>query len=291
MNINSNSLKSVRIESFSKETSKYLASASGFICEYEKRWFLVTNWHVLSGKNFETSEIIHRQAAIPGTINISFIATKDFISDKAELRYCTIKNIQLYKVEIKDDQPFIGEEPLWFEHPEMGSSVDVAILEISDRISMVSNIETIGYKIPDECGESQNLNVMDEVYLIGYPLRSSTTPNQLPIYKSASIASEPNIFDDRPIFYVDGKTKKGMSGSAVIKRSRVMVDQPKGLLFRLKEGGLNLIGIYSGRERAAQDEYEAELGIVWRFHECVIPILAKACEKSVYDNSSSEINF
>ncbi len=57
---------------------------------------------------------------------------------------------------------------------------------------------------------------MNQAFVTGYPLEASTTPNKFPIYKSGIIASEPMVFNSEPRFYIDGKTKKGYSGSPVV---------------------------------------------------------------------------
>ena len=117
---------------------------------------------------------------------------------------------------------------------------------------------------------------MDNVFIVGFPLKTNTTPNQYPIYKGATIASEPYLYKV-PMFYVDGKTKRGMSGSAVVKKHGMKVHQ-EPTQFRFNEGRLDLIGVYSGRDAVADSEYEAELGIVWPFDKCVAPIIEKVNE-------------
>jgi hypothetical protein len=57
--IHINSFKAVQIEILTKETSASIGFATGFICEYKQRFFLVTNWHVLSGQNFETKHMVY----------------------------------------------------------------------------------------------------------------------------------------------------------------------------------------------------------------------------------------
>jgi hypothetical protein len=44
--------------------------------------------------------------------------------------------------------------------------------------------------------------------------------------------------------------------------------------------GLGLVGIYSGRDRQERSEFEAELGIVWPYKECLMPIVEAFVEMS-----------
>jgi hypothetical protein len=265
--IHINSFKAVQIEILTKETSASIGFATGFICEYKQRFFLVTNWHVLSGQNFETKQVTHPSGAIPGYFNLSYYVAKNKIGNQLQPILINASKLPLYDTSItyENDElvisPSESDNKLWFEHPIHGSDIDVGILDITEDISKEEGITIIGYDISKETNEAENLNVMDEVFVIGYPLKSSTTPNAFPIYKGATIASEPNIYK-LPMFYVDGKTKSGMSGSAVIKRLDIKLKETTNGL-TLTHGAVKLIGIYSGRERQAKDEYEAELGIVY----------------------------
>ncbi|PHN93501.1 hypothetical protein CSC80_11300 [Maribacter sp. 6B07] len=130
--------------------------------------------------------------------------------------------------------------------------------------------------IDEEISKDLKIGIMDDIFVTGFPLKTNTTPNKFPIYKGATIASEPDIFNSLPMFYIDGKTKSGMSGSPVIKKDNTIktIATPTGIT--LNQGRIGLAGVYSGRDRQEKDEYEAELGIVWRLKECLLPILESA---------------
>lgn len=285
-----NSFKSVQIEALSKETKASLGYASGFICDYKGKYFLLTNWHVVSGRNFESKKIIHPSGTVPGYFNLTFQVAKNKTETNLEPMTCKINNLLLYDYTIEEQEVIISDTPLWTEHPERGSDIDIAAIEITSNLKNQEEIDTIAYELEKELDISFPLNVMDNVFIIGYPLKSTSTPNFYPIYKGATIASEPNMFKDLPMFYIDGKTKKGMSGSPVIKREPLKITQDKGVI-KFSEGSTNLIGIYSGRERQAKDEYEAELGIVWRMKECIIPTIEQAFIADKVNNSFKELLF
>ncbi len=260
MNINITSVRGVLIRAYTDETEYELGSASGFLCTYKHRYFLVTNWHVFSGKNFETKELINSNAAIPEKIDFEFASMTEKDGDRFRPIRVLGNKIPLYH----------DGEPLYRTHPSNGSDYDVSVLELD----LIPQINDSTFDVSKEISKESKLAVMDQVFIVGYPLKTSTTPNDYPIYKAATVASEPDIYS-KPLFYVDGKTKKGMSGSPVIKKHGIKFD---GVTFT--EGRIDLVGIYSGRNGATSDESEAELGIVWHLKECVIPILES------YDNDS-----
>ena len=106
----------------------------------------------------------------------------------------------------------------------------------------------------------------DEAFVIGYPF-SDATYLQLPIWKRASIASEPDVdVDQLPKLLIDTATRPGLSGSPVIMQ-RVGIHGMNGgeidkntIIGRIR----NFLGVYSGRIGA--DEVKAQLGIVWKAH-------------------------
>ena len=110
------------------------------------------------------------------------------------------------------------------------------------------------------------------MFVVGFPLDRNESPNSLPSYKAASIASEPNFLGQRPYIFIDGKTKPGMSGSPVIlaHEPRLTMD---GAKLSHTTGITELIGVYSGREAEASTPFEAELGLMWPFRDAIAPIL------------------
>ena len=51
------SYSSLKLELFSKDGA-LLESASGFVVEANNQFYLVTNWHVVSGKDFSAGELV-----------------------------------------------------------------------------------------------------------------------------------------------------------------------------------------------------------------------------------------
>jgi hypothetical protein len=114
---------------------------------------------------------------------------------------------------------------------------------------------------------------MNTVFIPGYPvLRNIAPPNAFPVYKTAFVASEPSVFDGPPYFFVDGKTKKGWSGSPVL------FDPGQNMhfgMYNMAAASRFLIAVYSCREEDDKELMKVELGVAWPVRQCLFPILQK----------------
>ena len=104
-----------------------------------------------------------------------------------------------------------------------------------------------------------------EAFVLGYP-RGMSGGGHFPIWKRATIATEPDFdLDGLPRFYIDTATREGMSGSPVYAQEvgywlpEGETDQGKASIGK----GRRFVGVYSGR-LGADDEFKAQLGIVWK---------------------------
>ena len=224
------------------------------------RTFLVTNWHVVSGRHFQTRQALHRSRALPGSLTVHAHVMRARDTDPVPSA-STAFRIALLGADGR---------PRWREHPLFGADIDVIALEIGSALPLGTQVCPID--LEQELATELQLAVMDQAFVTGFPLQARTTPNSLPIYKSGTIASEPSVFDSQPRIYIDGKTKTGMSGSPVMVK-RASEDG------RTTVEDLRFIGVYSGRDRQERSEFEAELGIVWPFRECLLPILETYLEQ------------
>ena len=96
--------------------------------------------------------------------------------------------------------------------------------------------------------------------LVGYPYGFYDKKNALPIWKTGSVASEPEVdFEGKPCFLVDVSAFPGMSGSAVFAIS------PHGV-YESKDGGIKMgknlktfLGIYASMEMVCKEKYLEEI--------------------------------
>jgi len=265
------SYRSIRLKELAEgEGTVLLGHSTGFFCFFQERYFLITNWHVVSGRHFQTKKLLHTDAVAPGFLKFDFYSIKN-TGNSSTIWTNHTTTIPLYSEQYNEDSK------LWLEHPRFGSDVDVVAIDISELVRKTKHKHVSCYLIEDEINKNDKLKVMDDVFVAGYPLHSSVSPNELPIYKGGTIASEPHVTDTLPLFLVDTKTKKGMSGSPVIVRKTAsMVDCAHNGTATFTNGALNLVGVYSGRERTEKELNEAELGIVWSLRDGLLPILKQS---------------
>lgn len=257
-----------------------VSSATAFFVEFGEVSFVVTNWHVVSGKHFLTKEPIDAGRRVPTRI-MAKLATYDVGNrDRGEF------GIAPFEINL-----FESEDPVWLEHPELGSDCDVVAIPLERPDSCPSNLHRpansiSSVRIPVEPGGT--------VFIIGFP-EGVSVGFGLPLWKSGYIASEPH-YDvtvggeqrefgglvggrEVPAFFVDTRTRRGMSGSPVFARyvgswdsrdpyrKSDPFDDPDFLDredYFLGGAGTEFVGCYSGRVLAREEG--AALGLCWGKH-------------------------
>lgn len=235
-----------------------VSNATGFVYKKNDKMYLITNLHVVSGRDINTGKVLDSMARIPEvirTVSSLYNVKTGFIQKCVEL------TISLYD---KDGNPN------WFIHPKYKHGVDIAVMPINfenpPNLFAINDVESV----------SAAISVADDVFVIGYPLALGTNETQdFPIWKRASIASEPNInyfADGRGAFIVDGTTREGMSGSPVFFYNNFSQTnlQDGGVCFNMSPQRLFcFLGVYSGRLYGASSNTEDNkkdsfLGLVWK---------------------------
>lgn len=232
------SATSLRVEL--KFNRKVLSCASSFVVRWQKEDYLVTNWHVVTGRDAETNKCLDKKnAAVPDVMTVRFHA-------KGNLgRWISI------------DVPLLDndDQALWLEHP-LGRKVDVAAIKLAREITSQVSLYPLDLELANV--DMVAMPAMP-VSVIGYPL-GLTAGESWPIWKTGHIASDPDIdFEPgRPAFLIDATTRSGMSGSPVVMR---LESYSKADGSQVLAGGVStkFMGIYAGRIHE-----ESEIGRVWR---------------------------
>jgi hypothetical protein len=250
-------------------TEKTMSTGTGFIYEYEDYLYLITNGHNVTRLNPQQDRRIIDSAAFP-----SLISTKTRFINPTNPDLIGIT--EPFVIDLYEDDEF--KKPTWYIHPVKGYLIDVVAIPIGSCEKIPKNIKffpinkfNFDTEYPPE--------VSDDVFILGYPF-NITGKLELPVWKRGTIASEPAVpIDDLPKMFVDTATRSGMSGSPVImKRTGIHGFDGKQRTGKEIIGTIyNFIGIYSGRI-GADDEFQAQLGVVWS-EEVILEIL-KAKKKS-----------
>lgn len=234
--IDQSSLTAIPLQQYFNET--YLGQATAFLWQLHERHYLVTSWHVLSGKDFFTLQNLRDDAGRPNVVRALFQIPGEF-------------HKQEWRIPVRDGD----DAPLWMVHP--GNRIDVAVLPFPAGPDTIVGL----YPLNVLANDPLVIAIGMEVFILGYPFKIA--PPALPIWKRGSIASEPELVRmTSGYMYVDTASRPGMSGAPVIRRSVGTHSLTTGETvtdFRYKT---RFLGVYSGRI-PTDHPYEAQIGLVW----------------------------
>ena len=247
--INANSSKSIYIEVY--HDSILLSSATGFAVVKGKK-YLITNWHVVSGRHFITNECLNKNCSLPNNLVVTFKAhDSDGLKWKKE------------KIELFDKDG----NPNWIEHPVYKNKVDI--------VAIPFDIDCNNYHYDDYYPYTSNygLVVTEPVFVIGFPyglfIKNEDEPHA--VWTSGTVASDPELNlnmegEELPCFLIDSRTREGQSGSPIIYYSQIGVDphyvneNGEHGIAHWGEPFQKAIAIYSGRINK-----ESDLGYAWKW--------------------------
>jgi hypothetical protein len=229
------SVKSLLLQLFSH--GQRLGSATGFIVQKNQKAYLVTNWHVVSGRRPDTNAAFDTQGRYPDEIQILH-------NVKGHLGSWTYKSEKL----INERNEF-----LWIEHPA-GRAVDVVFLPLTNLTDVeIYPVDLDLRKVPIA------LSPASPVSVVGFPFGHTQTAG-LPIWKTGTVASDPDIdFDNSPQILVDMTGRPGMSGSPVYARRTGQYTSENGSVVMFTGTTDRFIGIYAG-----DIDQTSEIGRVWK---------------------------
>lgn len=229
--------------------SQYLGNGTGFTIRKKNSRYLVTNWHVVTGKHPVTKKSVLTSGMLPNKA-VVWHHRKGKLGSWDEVEY------ELY----------LNKTPKWIQATAPnGDMVDVVLLAID-------TLPYIDYHDLDLSLSESELTVSpsEPVSIIGFPYGRSAAL-KFPIWKTGHIASDFDInFDDKPIFLIDTTTKPGMSGSPVFAK-RVGSFQIDDAM--IMGTAIKFMGIYSGRTSDDEIIDNSNLGLVWK--PVVISILLR----------------
>ena len=257
------SFSSVKLDLYSKEGSR-LKTASGFVLEAGGRYFLITNWHVLTGKDFAKEE--QESAIEPFMLKTSIHIYSGGDGIPTLLSYGLRRRIT---IPLYDE----GNAPAWMELRAGQAAplkADMAAVPIPSDKSMKFNetLRLLSLRITESTVHANQWTKVssipistidtevdygppDPVHVVGYPLGWAPDGNERSssaFWKTSSIASEiyePGMQRRAYTFFVDPRAPEGMNGSPVIG---------------MKKDRMKLLGVYSD---SSTTDFGANAGLVW----------------------------
>ena len=218
--------------------------ATGFVAQLPNgRPYLVTNRHVVTGRDNETNKCLNESLALPDALRISHNAA-------VGLGHYVDETVPLYDGGATADD---GVSQSWFEHPNRGPTADVIALPIEKTAA------TALYPYEVRALTERLIEPGSVVRIVGFPFGEKTGAS-FAVWSTGFVATEPEMnHGDWPIFLVDCRARRGQSGSPVI----VYTGGHGPLLHpderQINVGDIHLLGVYSGRISE-----ESDLGNVWK---------------------------
>jgi hypothetical protein len=262
------SFSSIKLDRFSKDGSR-LKAASGFVIKAGNQYYLITNWHIVSGSDDPAHES-RKPVVKPYTLKTSIHFHMGEGDKRAPLAMGMWKRLTV---------PLYDEDdmPRWIElkaNKEHTSRIDVIALPLESNLTILQLLsgKAIPRKFIDPMQIRSNVDYWteissifisaieteveygpsDAVDVIGYPIGwapAGTNKAAPAFWRKSSIASEIKEAGIGTIpkspFFIDPCPLEGMTGSPVVG---------------MKNDCLKLLGVYSDRSTA---RFGANAGLVW----------------------------
>ena len=240
-------------------------AATAFVVEKNGQYFLVTNYHVISGRRSTSNDLIRDDGGLPTHLRCHFHAKKLGKWEKIEL--------PLYH----GDEP-TASQSIWGSPTITDSTsfkhADVALLPLPllDGVNL--------YPIKMDESRQVATKPCSLASVIGFP-GARTSFKYFPIWVTGYIASESDLdYDNLPIVLINATTARGMSGSPVFQVVDGTYQDINGERYLDGPRMYKFLGVYSGRipERAfafsVEDSFSIEtnqeklvpldIGIIWK---------------------------
>ena len=238
-------LATVPIKVFFEDTP--LPAATSFVYRWRRRDYLITNWHVVTGRNAITGE------------SLCLGARPDRLQAQFNIQHASFGKREI-DIKLRDE-----EAPLWLVHRNHHDRPNSRIDVVAIPLDMGTDPPPI-YPVNDCASDNLKIIIGMDVFILGYPFGAK--PPGFPVWKRGSIASEPDLVRQTTGYYlIDTASRPGMSGSPVILRSWTSLMDEPGVVASQDRPLNRFIGVYSGR--LSSEVSEAQIGMVW--HESFIP--------------------
>ncbi|ELC6280472.1 TPA: trypsin-like peptidase domain-containing protein [Enterobacter hormaechei] len=192
--------------------------------------FLATNYHVITGIGPSERGV---KTVLGDEIAIQ-------LRDKAGSTYEVIIPLFIYGYQN------------WLEHPT-DDEADIVLIPLPAKL--LENAD-FSYVSVEATLKDILLSPSSPVVMIGYPHGYRDTVNNLPIWKTGNLASEPEYdFDGKKVIVVDISAYPGMSGSPAFFVSHNGYATKKGEIFMGGGMAIHFLGVYASMQMLNSDLY------------------------------------
>ncbi|MDO5502253.1 MAG: hypothetical protein Q4G67_03665 [Actinomycetia bacterium] len=172
---------------------RVVTQGTGFTFSNLDKTWLTSNRHVMIGRRPGTNEYVAPQVGQPTAIELTWVNDDLTTGD--------------LRLELFDSD----RNPKWIEHPPLAHELDLVSIEVPAATFVDVDITDALDENPPHVPTSG-----DPILVIGFPFGVSAGIEGLPVAFSGIIASPPGVpLDDKPRFFIDSRTRPGLSGSPV----------------------------------------------------------------------------
>jgi hypothetical protein len=249
-----------------------MGKASGAILRVYDDLYLLTNWHVVTGRRwFPPKDRLEDWLDKPQWIGKGFTEGSPDSLDVSIPLNGSLRLLARLKLEVPEEiHDHYEHNYAWVDAAaerlmDFGlvmPNEDLVCLHLSDQAQQWSNLISgvaginieLGYTW-HHAGLDHRPSLADPVFVVGYPRDIGADPEDPPVWTFGTIATDPMQEWRGTRFLIDARTREGQSGSAVIA-------------YRPALGGLppvhQLLGIYSGRI-----DSNADIGSAWQIDRII----------------------
>lgn len=240
------SLSTVPVEAYYGER-RLEGNATSFTWEQGGKYYLVTNWHVVTCCDAFTGNPRPGVEFPPSTLKVFFNSdARDYWKQAIDIPTRDHNNL-----------------PFWRIHPlhTIGKRIDIVVIPL-DLDPRAQGVEF--WPVNRIANTKLKMSIGMDVFILGYPFGLKLPA--FPVWKRGSLASEPELIglDGTHYYLVDTASRPGMSGSPVFLRSwkNHLLETGRPTTTQFDDIPIDrFIGVYSGRLFTQPDE--AQIAMVW----------------------------
>lgn len=137
-----------------------------FFTQQNEKIYLVTNWHVVSGRNADTNVVMSPTGGVPNKLRV-------YVPKQGSNSTLSFDDDFYMDVDLFDED----DNRLWYEKQENGRMIDVALVPLKETKGVITTIE----EAEEPFNEKVPFEITSEIFIIGFPFGKQT--GYIPIWK------------------------------------------------------------------------------------------------------------